>query len=104
MSNRVELRLTDGELRLLDIVAQQVGERLPEYSPAGHRYNRKRAIVAALEQYGLAAELEAALEESHQRVVDAVNDILQSLGGRCYLDGGEVVVRAANREHRRKIG
>ncbi len=42
-------------------------------------------------------------EDAYNVLADLINDILKPLGGSCYVQGEEVVVKAARETHRRPL-
>ena len=88
---QVPLSLTDKQVRDLDLIAATLGVELQPHHAvrAGHKWNRKAAIVHLIENYLSATD---AVDVARQEVVDFINEILTPFGGSCRMQGNEVVV------------
>jgi len=99
---RVPLNLTDRQVRDLDLIAASINAELQPHNAdhAGHKWNRKAAIVLLIENYLSATD---AVDVARQEVVDFINEILTPFGGSCRMQWNEVVVSLQDKVKRLSV-
>lgn len=99
---RVPLNLTDRQVRDLDLIAASINAELQPHHAvhAGHKWNRKAAIVYLIDNYVSASD---AVDAARQEVVDFINEILTPFGGSCRMQGNEVVVSLQDKVKRLSV-
>jgi len=102
MTVRVPLRLTPKQVRDLDLVAASIGAELQPHhaATAGHKWNRKEAVVHLIENHLSAAD---AVDVARQEMVEFINEILTPFGGSCRVRGNEVVVSLQDKVKRLSV-